>query len=48
MVGGPAAGCIVPQLPGHWAGEKSSEQQVGEGEVVVGAHTGTRAAAILE
>lgn len=48
MVGGPAAGSIVPQLPGHWAGEKSSEQQVGEGEVVVGAHTGACATAVLE
>lgn len=48
MVCGPAAGCIVPQLPGQWIGEQSGEQQVGEGEVMVGAHTGTRTAAVLE
>lgn len=48
MVGGPAAGCVVPQLSWCWEGEYPTEQQVSEGEVMVGANPGTRSAAVLE
>lgn len=48
MVGGPAAGRAVPQLPGFWIGENATKQQVGDGEVMVGGDAGTRPAAVLE
>lgn len=48
MVGGPATGSVVPHLPGRRVGQPPAEQQVGEGEVVVGEDAGTRPAAVLE
>lgn len=48
VVGGPAAGCVVPQLPGCQLREHAAQQQVGKGEVVVGADTRTCATTVLE
>lgn len=48
VVGGPAAGGVVPQLSGRRVKQNPAEQQVGEGEVVVGADAGTRPATVLE
>lgn len=48
VVGGPAAGCVVPQLPGCRLREHTAQQQVGKGEVVVGADAGTCATTVLE
>lgn len=48
MVGGPAAGRPGPQLLGRRVGEHPAEQQVVEREIVVGANSGTRPAAVLE
>lgn len=48
MVGGPAAGCVVPQLPGCRMGQQSAQQQLGEGEVVVGADAGAHPTAVPE
>lgn len=48
MVRGPAAGCVVPQLLRCRVREHPTEQQVGEGEVVVGANPWTRPTAVLE
>lgn len=44
MVAGPAAGRVVPQLPG----QHPTVQQVGQGQVVVGGDAGARPAAVLE
>lgn len=48
VVGGPAAGRVVPQLPGRQRREHAAVQQVGQGEVVVGGEAGARPAAVLE
>lgn len=48
VVGGPAAGRVGPQLPRCRLREHPAQQQVGEGEVVVGADAWTRPAAVLE
>lgn len=48
VVGGPAAGCVVPQLPGCQLREHAAQQQVGKGEVVVGADARTCATTVLE
>lgn len=48
MVGGPAAGYVVPQLPWHRLREYPAQQQVGESEVVVRASVGTNPAAVFE
>lgn len=48
VVGGSAAGRLVPHLPGRRAREQAAEQQVVEGEVVVGAGVGATPAAVLE
>lgn len=48
VVGGPAAGCVVPQLPGCRLREHTAQQQVGKGEVVVGADAGTCTTTVLE
>lgn len=44
VVAGPAAGRVVPQLPG----QHPAVQQVGQGQVVVGGDAGARPAAVLE
>lgn len=48
VVGGPAAGHVVPQLLGRRVGENPTDEQVSEGEVVVGEDAGTRPTAVLE
>lgn len=48
MVRGPAAGRVVPLLPGCRVSEQAAEQQVGERQVVVGEDAGTSPAAVLE
>lgn len=48
MVGGPTAGRVLPQLPGHQLREHAAVQQVGQSEVVVGSDAGARPAAVLE
>ena len=48
VVGRSAAGGAVPQLPQGRGRQCPLEEQVGEGQVVVGARVGTRAAAVLE
>lgn len=48
VVRGPAARRVVPRLLAGGVREHPAEQQVGEGEVVVGATAGTRAAAVFE
>lgn len=48
MVRGPAAGRVVPQLLRCRVRQHPTEQQVSEGEVVIGANPWTRPAAVLE
>lgn len=48
VMGGPAAGCTVPQLSGCRVGQHSTELQTGERQVMVGAGVGARPAAVLK
>lgn len=47
MVGGPAAWSILPQLS-TLLGQRPPQEQVGQGQIMVGADTGTVSAAVLE
>lgn len=47
MVGGPAAWSILPQLS-ILLGQGPPQEQVGQGQIMVGADTGTVSAAVLE
>lgn len=48
VVGGPATGRVVPQLPRRGLRKHTAQQQVGEGKVVVGADVGACPTAVLE
>lgn len=47
MVGGPAAWSLLPHLS-TLLGQRPPQEQVGQGQIMVGADTGTVSAAVLE